>query len=78
MLTEDRLISILKEVGAFHDIINFYNDGDSNVEQTINDIGDAVHFALEMLGEADENTFNQSEENESESISYNSQRLMKG
>ena len=74
-MNKQQLISALEDTGALEDIINFYNDNNGAV-QTMNNIGDVVHFILEQLSIVDEAYEDQDEDYDLENISLDSQRIM--
>lgn len=78
MITKEALIKALDDTGTFEDVINFYNDK-CGVKETMNNIGDAVHFILETLAVDNEikgQIFGKTSDELLEGISFDKQRLM--
>ena len=79
MTTKQELIKALDDTGSFDDIIKFYNDK-YGTEETMNNIGDAVHFILEQLSIVDEcdkgQIFGKTSDELLEGLSLDKQRLM--
>jgi len=78
MINKEDLIKALDDTGCFDDIINFYNDK-YGTKETMNNIGDAVHFILETL-EADHEgkwqIFGKTSDELIEGFSFDNQRLV--